>query len=177
MCIQHTYWFEQVSWEQQDLYISGSLQSRKTKKYIYKKHLTYCTSKIDLDGRFYRGRRSSQFDRDGIDRNFLRFCLSLRRPGGCICSRPHLKVIWNAWKTRKDHLQNNWLGCYGRRSDIQKFSANLPKTGEQGAVSDHATPQSFKTDYLDQVRNFGHFLKIPNLLFATSQQNFQSSME
>ena len=152
MCIQHKYWSEQVSWEQQDFYMSGSLQSRKTKKYIYQKHLTYCTSKIDLDGRFYSGRRLSQFDRDGIDRNFLRFCLSLRWPGGGIGCRTHLKVIWNAWKTRKDHLQNNWLGCYGLCSDIQKFSANLPKTGEQGAVSDHATPQSFNTDHLEQVR-------------------------
>ena len=53
---------------------------------------------------------------------------------------------------RRYHLQNNSLGCYGRHSDIQKFSANLPKTGEQGAVSDHATPQSFKTDHLDQMR-------------------------
>ena len=53
MCIQHEYWFEQVSWEQQDFYISGSFQSRKTKKYIYQKHLTYCTSEINLDGRFF----------------------------------------------------------------------------------------------------------------------------
>ena len=41
------------------------------------------------------------------------------------------------------------MGRYGLHSDIQKFSANLPKIGEQVAVSDHATPKNFNTDHLD----------------------------